>query len=145
MKVEVTCKDSDSLINIDGEAKTLHEWCDELGVKIGTVRGRLQIGWSIEEALILQKRYIMGEDNQKKYRAVSNKEKKQRGCIYCADALTEGDRKSTYYVGRFCPHLKCPYHELDKYESYGDYMKDTDLRGFVKALSAMGLTVEEEE
>lgn len=145
MKDEVTCKDPDSLINIDGEWKTLNEWCDAFDVKIGNVRARLRIGWTIEEALILQKRYIRDEKNQMKYRTIPNKEKKQRGCIYCADALNEGDRKSSYYVGRFCPHLRCPYHELDKYDDYGDYMKAADLNGFVKALEAFGLSVWEEE
>lgn len=35
------------------------------------------------------------------------KERKKRGCRYCADA-----------VGSKCPHAECPYHELDDIESF---------------------------
>lgn len=46
-------------------------------------------------------------------RVVSIEEKKKRGCIYCRD------RKR----GGMCKHDKCPYRELDGYETYEDYFQ----------------------
>ena len=50
-------------------------------------------------------------------------EKKQRGCQYCADFETEriGSR-----IRGVCPFEECPYHVLDKYESYEAYMASED-------------------
>lgn len=48
-------------------------------------------------------------------RMLNNEMKKKRGCMYCAD-LVHGRRNG-------CPHDECPYHELDKYETYNQYMK----------------------
>lgn len=58
-----------------------------------------------------------------KMRKVLGCEKKQRGCQYCADMK----------LGRFdgesrtcCPFAKCPYHVLDKYDSYEEFMASED-------------------
>lgn len=53
-------------------------------------------------------------------RVVRVAEMKKRGCIFCAD------HQSKKYRGRkqkVCIHNECPYHELDKYEKYRDYLK----------------------
>lgn len=43
-------------------------------------------------------------------------EKRKRGCDYCADV-----------IGRWkCPYEECPYKELDKYSTYGQYLKSKD-------------------
>lgn len=38
------------------------------------------------------------------------KERKKRGCRYCADVIDPSHPK--------CPHAECPYHELDDIESF---------------------------
>ena len=47
-------------------------------------------------------------------RITSTKEKKKRGCEYCADAKQKGKK---------CKHDKCPYKELDRFGTYDDYCK----------------------
>lgn len=46
-------------------------------------------------------------------RALTYKEKEQRGCAYCTDR-----------VGLSCKHPECPYHELDNFRRYDDYLKE---------------------
>lgn len=57
-------------------------------------------------------------------RIVEKKERKQRGGKYCLD----------YAGAKRCPHAKCPYIELDKYEDYEEYFAtiDGDLRQLFK-------------
>lgn len=55
-------------------------------------------------------------------RRVSSTEKNKRGCPYCLDY----QKKRFEGVRRFvCIHDKCPYHELDKYKTYREYLKKT--------------------
>lgn len=51
-------------------------------------------------------------------RIVKVKERRQRGCEYCADAKGKKVIK--------CPYDKCPYKVLDKYDNYYDYLKSND-------------------
>ena len=48
-----------------------------------------------------------------RWRLIRQDEQKARGCHYCAH--TRG--------GWWCPYEFCPYHELDNYVKYQDYMK----------------------
>lgn len=60
---------------------------------------------------------------KKKLRRVMECEKKQRGCLYCYDM------KLGRYNGESrtcCPFNVCPYHVLDKYKSYEDFMASED-------------------
>lgn len=144
MKVEVIWKNYGTMVGIDGVWKGIDDWSRELGLSRMRVRSRLRIGWSMEEALELTKRPSRRiEVPMPKNRLIRDRERKQRGCIYCLDMQTTGD--GTNIAGRYCPYEECPYHELDKYETYDEYMKATDLKGFAKALEALGLTMEEEE
>lgn len=146
MKVEVNWQHYGTMVGIDGVWKGIGDWSDYLGLSHSAVRSRLRDGWTIEQALELCERPPLGlEKPERQYRHVTDKEKKKRGCVYCMDALTTGNKQSTYYIGRFCPYEECPYRELDKYDDYGDYIKATDLNGFVKALEAFGLSVGEED
>ena len=43
-------------------------------------------------------------------------EKRKRGCMFCADMVKDGRRHS-------CPYAECPYHELDGFDSYSQYLK----------------------
>lgn len=54
----------------------------------------------------------------------------KRGCEYCADNAGHGHkifkykskRKSYLAVTIKCPYDECPYHELDDFDSYADYL-----------------------
>ena len=50
-------------------------------------------------------------------------EKRQRGCLYCADV---GTSKFSQDNRTSCPHNECPYHVLDKYKSYDEFMTSQD-------------------
>lgn len=39
------------LITYDGKTDTVSNWSKEVGISSSTIRRRLQLGWSIEEAL----------------------------------------------------------------------------------------------
>ena len=47
-------KRSNTIITINGETHCLKEWCEILGLRIGTVCQRLYYGWSMEKALELE-------------------------------------------------------------------------------------------
>jgi hypothetical protein len=61
-------------------------------------------------------------------RNLDGKEARKRGCAYCANSrLTRGYK--TYKNGtkalanmRQCEFDKCPYTEMDKYNTYAEYM-----------------------
>lgn len=48
-----------------------------------------------------------------RYRALREAERQQRGCQYCADV----------YKGWGCPFEVRPYHTLDSFTRYQDYLK----------------------
>ena len=63
-------------------------------------------------------------------RRLSGKEIKKRGCNYCNNSIRV---KGCYepvrgyqHGGLDCPYSECPYHELDKYDSYKDYLNSDD-------------------
>lgn len=58
-------------------------------------------------------------------RNLKKAEKTKRGCIWCTDVA----KKKSPVNGKCrtaCPHDKCPYTVLDKYDDYEDYMKSDD-------------------
>lgn len=60
---------------------------------------------------------------KQKQRKVLGSEKKQRGCQYCADMkLGKFDGESR----TCCPFAVCPYHVLDKYKTYEEFMDSED-------------------
>lgn len=62
-----------------------------------------------------------------KMRLVPSYEKKKRGCILCNDpVITAGAGGRTAKVE--CPHAECPYHVLDKYDTYDQYMASEDCK-----------------
>lgn len=44
-------------------------------------------------------------------------ERAKRGCAYCADGFKDGRR---------CSYDKCPYKVLDKYNTFGQFLKSKD-------------------
>lgn len=62
-------------------------------------------------------------------RRIKKKENIKRGCSYCADMKSikiKEDGKSYMKYENFCIHNDgCPYHELDPYDTYDDYLEAT--------------------
>lgn len=56
-------------------------------------------------------------------RLLTFKEKVHRGCFYCIDVKRISTKSG---VCSSCPHDECPYHILDKYETYDDYIESDD-------------------
>lgn len=50
-KEQANNKGNNILLLFNDEIKTISEWGDELGIKDGTIRARLNRGWSVEKAL----------------------------------------------------------------------------------------------
>ena len=61
----------------------------------------------------------MGRKKKKAGRILTLEEKQKRGCTYCLEP--EGGEYATR-----CPHKVCPYHVLDKYEYYEDFLVSED-------------------
>ncbi len=64
-------------------------------------------------------------------RNLKEAELKKRGCIYCIDCKkgkgSRGREKiRTGLTHHVCIYDSCPYHELDKYKRYSDYLKSND-------------------
>lgn len=55
-------------------------------------------------------------------RRLHNGERKQRGCDFCAD-MVRGVMPGDVMRRKICPYDECPYHELDKYETYNQFLK----------------------
>lgn len=68
---------------------------------------------------------------RKALRKIHNGEALKRGCRYCADSVKKDGKI------RRCIHEECPYHELDEFKTYHDYLKhtalDDDVFKFLKA------------
>ena len=62
---------------------------------------------------------------------LNNSMKKKRGCMYCADVVNVEQRNH-------CPYDECPYHELDGFDSYGQYLKKTNPLSVSKLMKALG-------
>ena len=69
-------------------------------------------------------------------RLLTSKENRKRGCEWCLDHRWF---KSGYVKrNHACLHeTGCPYHELDKYETYDDYLKHARNEGMDKLLDAV--------
>jgi len=51
-KTQSTNRSNNHYVTIDGETKTLREWCDYYFINYHTVQDRLKRGWSVEKALL---------------------------------------------------------------------------------------------
>lgn len=58
-------------------------------------------------------------------RLIKTTEKKKRGCESCKD---KGLMYANGAVRSACPYEECPYHVLDKYDTYEEYMESEDCR-----------------
>lgn len=105
------------VVTIDGVTKTLYEWAKEFGIEPNTLEYRIKSGWD-KKALFLPSQ---GQGNRQ------TKVMKKRGCIYC-----------TEFENMACPHEECPYHELDGFKTYAEYLKKGEKNGLVKMLEDLG-------
>ena len=63
----------------------------------------------------------MGKSSSPKVRIIEMPEIQQRGCKYCPH-YSVGRGKNHAHI-HWCAYRKCPYNELDAYETYDDYLK----------------------
>lgn len=57
-------------------------------------------------------------------RALGKSTIRKRGCVYCTDYYIEKVEGKKF---KRCKHISgCPYHELDKYDTYEDYLESED-------------------
>lgn len=66
----------------------------------------------------------------------NKKETRKRGCFYCADLVAEYVPKRKSHT-RICPHDECPYHELDDFESFEQYVKAQGKTSITELLKAL--------
>ncbi len=50
-KTQQNNRTTNRMITFDGRTQSLSEWAREIGIKPGTLRNRIESGWSLEEAL----------------------------------------------------------------------------------------------
>ena len=60
-----------------------------------------------------------------KMRPMSLREKNKRGCAVCEDMEVH---RVFDVVRTCCPHDQCPYHVLDKYDTYEEFMASDDAK-----------------
>jgi hypothetical protein len=60
------------------------------------------------------------ERKRKDMRKLERQEMRKRGCNYCTNVVKK--KMGCCYVYK-CPHDECPYHELDAFDTYSQYIK----------------------
>ena len=60
MKTQANNRRTNVILEHNGKRQTMQQWCDELGLKIGTVQARLNRGWSVDRALTQEVRHVFG-------------------------------------------------------------------------------------
>ena len=73
-------------------------------------------------------------------RPLTSKEMRKRGCEWCLDHKRHSLRKDSrgYNVlVHVCCHKICPYRELDKYETYDEYLKHSKNEGIDNLLGCV--------
>ena len=58
-------------------------------------------------------------------RNLTYEEMRKRGCSYCTD-MTKCEKGSSGSYKYICSYDECPYHELDKFDTYEDYLKSKE-------------------
>lgn len=67
-------------------------------------------------------------------RRMTNQEMVKRGCVYCADLQKRRLEPDHTKRVKVCIHDECPYHELDPYDRYTDYLKSPSQNRLKEAL-----------
>lgn len=73
-------------------------------------------------------------------RRVTKTEQAKRGCRYCLYVGRMREGKTGMFLA--CPANKCPFHELDKYNSFADYLKEHGgNKNMVEILKELGVYI----
>lgn len=70
-------------------------------------------------------------------RALTPKAMTKRGCMYCLDHTKKRLEPDSTKRSHVCIHDECPYHELDPYDTYAQYLKSPAQRGFEDAIKRL--------
>lgn len=105
------------VVTIDGVTKQLYELAREFGIEASTLEYRIKAGWD-------RKSWFLPSQGQGNH---TTKVMRKRGCAYCTD-----------FVNMACKHEECPYHELDGFKTYDEYLKKGKKNGLVKMLEDLG-------
>lgn len=70
-------------------------------------------------------------------RILTQREKNKRGCMECADRIITISREDGRKRCMACIHNQCPYHELDPYDTYSQYLKATKGSSYADWLERM--------
>ena len=79
---------------INGEVKFLSDWCKQYGVCASTVRGRMNRGMSLQEALTAEK----GDPCAVKWAKEREMRKAEKGCAKCAHSEKIENHPKCFYV-----------------------------------------------
>lgn len=69
-------------------------------------------------------------------RTLSKAEQHKRGCRYCLLVSSEGKGTAKFLV---CPADRCPFRELDRFNSYTDYLKSYGAQTLKSILMTIGM------
>ena len=58
-KAQANNRRSNVILEHNGEKKTMQQWADQLGVKIGTIWARIDRGWTVDRALTQEVRNVL--------------------------------------------------------------------------------------
>lgn len=67
---------------------------------------------------------------------LSTSVQRKRGCNYCADKVP---RQVKPFRRSYCPHDECPYHQLDGFNTYTEYLKSIHASNITEILKYAGL------
>lgn len=74
-------------------------------------------------------------------RELTSREMNKRGCVWCTDRRKhKPEIEAKCYIKNInvCIHADgCPYHELDPFETYDDYLKNSKSDGLDELLGAV--------
>lgn len=79
-------------------------------------------------------------------RFVKNAERSKRGCAYCTDTerVFHQKKNGKKKFRMACIHNKCPYHELDNVNTYGEYIRSYGTDSVSALLKALLLSEQSE-
>ena len=70
-------------------------------------------------------------------RILTRREMIKRGCIDCADHYKNRYEECSLKKINMCRHKECPYHELDPFNTYAEYLKSPGQNRLKEALEKM--------
>ena len=78
-------------------------------------------------------------------RLLTQPEMNKRGCIYCLDHIKRKAEPDSVKKSHVCIHDACPYHELDPYKTYTQYLKAERSTDSLKRVMIRAFAIEKKE